>query len=99
MKRGWFVGNFEPSLVKQNAVEVAIKIVSKGDREESHYHKRATEITAVVSGRVRMVNKEFKKGDIILLEPYEETSFEALEDSTIVVVKIPGAENDKYLSE
>ena len=98
MIKGWFIGNFEPSLLKTNAVEVALKKYNKGDYEEAHYHKIATEFTGIVSGRVRMNGIEYREGDIIVIEPNDATDFEALEDNTVnVVVKIPGANNDKYL--
>ncbi len=98
MVKGWFVGNFEPSLLKTNDVEVAVKSYNKGDYEEKHYHKIATEITVVTSGRVKMNGVEYNKGDIIIIEPMEEADFEALDDNTQnVVVKYPGANNDKYL--
>ena len=99
MKGGWFIGNFDPSLFKTNDVEVAVKSYNKGDCEESHYHKIATEYSVVISGRVRMNNIEYGVGDIIVMEPGESTDFESLEDNTVnVVVKIPGANDDKYLS-
>lgn len=98
MIKGWFIGNFEPSLLKTNAVEVALKKYNKGDYEEAHYYKIATEFTVIISGRVRMNGIEYGEGDIIVIEPNDATDFEALEDNTInVVVKIPGANNDKYL--
>ena len=31
MIKGWFVGNFEPTLLKTNDVEVAVKEYRKGD--------------------------------------------------------------------
>lgn len=99
MIKGWFVGNFEPSLYKTNNVEVAVKVYKKGDKESSHYHKIATEITVIQTGKVLMFGKEWTSGDIIVVEPYDATSFEALEDTVSVVVKIPGANNDKYLVE
>jgi len=100
MIKGWFVGNFEPTLIKTNDVEVAVKGYKKGDYEEKHYHKIATEITVIIQGRVRMNGAEYKKGDIIVIEPNESTDFECLEDGTQnVVVKYPGANDDKYLGE
>ena len=96
MVKGWFVGNFDPSLYKTNDCEVGIKRYKKGDHENKHYHKIATEFTVIVEGRVRMFQREFSEGDIIVVEPGEATSFEALEDSINVVVKLPGANNDKY---
>lgn len=97
MIKGWFVGNFEPTLLKTNYVEVAVKEYKKGDYEAKHYHKIATEITVITQGRVKMNGREYKKGDIIVMEPNEATDFEALEENTTnVVVKLPGANNDKY---
>jgi hypothetical protein len=97
MVKGWFIGDFEPSLCKTNSVEVAVKYYTAGTREEWHYHKIATEFTAIVYGRVRMNNLEFKTGDIIIVEPGEGTDFEVVEDTATAVVKLPGANNDKYL--
>ena len=98
MIKGWFIGNFEPSLLKTNDVEVAVKKYARGDYEESHYHKIATEFTVIISGKVRMNGVEYSAGDIIVMEPNESTDFECLEDGTVnVVVKIPGANNDKYI--
>ena len=99
MVKGWFVGNFDPTLLKTNDVEVAVKEYKQGDYEEKHYHKIATEITVIVSGRVKMNDVEYKKGDIIVTEPFESTDFEALEDTVNTVVKYPGANDDKYLGE
>lgn len=97
MKGGWFIGNFEPSLYRTNDVEVAVKKYQAGDKEESHYHKIATEYTLIVSGTVRMFGKEWHSGDIIIVEPGEATAFEAITEAVNVVVKIPGANNDKYM--
>jgi quercetin dioxygenase-like cupin family protein len=96
MIKGWFVGNFEPTCLKTKDVEVAVKEYKKGDREDKHYHKIATELTVVVSGMIRMNGAIYKKGDIVVIQPYESTDFEAIEDSINVVVKYPGANNDKY---
>lgn len=99
MKKGWFIGNFEPSLLKTNDVEVAVKKYYRGDYEGTHYHKLAREFTVIISGRVRMFDQEFSEGDIIVVDPGDVTDFTALTDTVNVVVKIPGANNDKYLVE
>ncbi len=96
MIKGWFIGNFEPTILKTQQFEVAVKHYKQGDNEACHYHRIATEITVVVSGRVRMNGIEYYKGDIVVIEPMESTDFEALEDSITTVVKYPGASNDKY---
>lgn len=99
MFRGWFIGNFEPSLLKTNDVEVAMKQYKQGEHEEKHYHKIATEYTVVVSGKIRMFDREWKAGDIIIAEPFDCTDFLSLEDCVNLVVKIPGANNDKYMED
>lgn len=97
--RGWFVGGFEPTLYKTTDVEVAVQYFKKGQKEECHCHKIATEITMIVSGKVEMNNSVFEEGDIIKISPGEYTDFHALEDTITTVVKLPGALNDKYLQE
>lgn len=99
MTKGWFVGNFEPTLYRTNDVEAAIKSYKAGDSEASHYHKIATEITVIISGTVKMNGVEYSKGDIIMIEPGESTDFLAVTDSVNAVIKLPGANNDKYLTE
>lgn len=100
MTKGWFIGNFEPSLLETNDCEVAVKTYKKGDYEGKHYHKIATEYTCIIAGRVKMNGVEYSSGDIVVMEPNEATDFEVLSDTaTNVVVKIPGANNDKYEGE
>ena len=96
MTKGWFVGNFEPTLYKTNDVEVAVKTYAAGAYEKKHYHKIATEITVVIKGIIRMNGVEYSAGDIIIMEPNEATDFYAVTDAENVVVKLPGANNDKY---
>lgn len=99
MVRGWFVGNFSPTLYPTNEVEVGVKTYKAGDAEAWHYHKIATEITVIVSGEVEMNGERHAAGDIIVIEPNEGTDFRAVTDAVNVVVKLPGANNDKYLRE
>lgn len=99
MTKGWFVGDFSPTVLKTQAVEVGVKQYQGGDYEARHHHKVATEITVIVTGKVRMNGELFQAGDILLIEPGESTDFEVLEDATTVVVKYPGAPNDKYMGD
>jgi hypothetical protein len=94
--KGWFVGRFHPTLVDTDAVEVAIKHYVAGDHEASHHHKVAVELTAIVSGRVRMSGEEFGPGTIIRIQPGQSTDFLALTDVVTVVVKLPCIAGDKY---
>lgn len=96
MTKGWFVGDFAPTVLQTEACEVAVKHYRAGDREALHHHKVGTEVTLIVSGRVRMLDREWGPGDILVLEPGEATAFEALTDAVNVVVKTPSAKDDKY---
>ena len=97
MVKGWFVGDFSPTVLQTQGFEVAVKHYRAGDREDWHYHKVATEITVIVSGEVEMGGKAFRAGDIITLSPGEGTAFSSTTDSTTVVVKVPSVKGDKYL--
>ena len=99
MTKGWFVGNFEPTLFQTGEVEVAIKTYRAGDYESAHYHKIATEITVITSGIVEMNGIRYGEGDIIVMEPGEVTDFLAVTDAANTVLKIPGATDDKYLAD
>lgn len=99
MKLGWFVGDFTPAAVATSAAEVAIKKYAAGASEARHYHRVATEVTAVLSGEVLMNGARFVAGDIVVIEPLESTDFRAVLDTVTVVVKIPSVPNDKYLCE
>ena len=96
MVKGWFIGNFEPSLYKTDNVEIGLKQYSAGDSEDSHYHKIATEFTVIINGLVEMNGNKYQDGDIIVVKPGESTDFKALTDVKTLVVKLPGALNDKY---
>ena len=95
--RGWFVGNFSPTLLSTENVEVAYKKYKSGDKEEKHYHKIATETTLMTKGKVSMNEQIFEKGEIIIVSPNEIVNFKVIEDAENIVIKIPGVNNDKYI--
>lgn len=96
MKGGWFVGDFTPTVFQSEECEVACKRYRAGDAEARHVHKVATELTLIVSGRVRMNGVEFTADTIVVLEPGVSSNFEVLEDTVTVVVKVPSVRGDKY---
>ena len=96
MVKGWFVGDFEPTIIKSDQFEVAVKRYNAGDYENHHHHKIATELTVIVEGEVEMNNIRFNKNDIIKINANEITDFKCITDVTTVVVKTPSVKNDKY---
>lgn len=97
--RGWIVGDFKPSLIKTDNIEVAIKEYKSGDIELAHYHELSDEYTIVVSGLIQMNNELFIKGDIIKINKNEIANFKCIEDAITVVLKTISVPTDKYIVE
>jgi quercetin dioxygenase-like cupin family protein len=95
---GWFIGNFIPTIIPSNDVEVSIKRYNAGDHDQSHHHKEADEITVIVEGQVSMNKIKYHADDILWIEKNEITDFLALTDAITCVIKIPCVKNDKYLT-
>jgi mannose-6-phosphate isomerase-like protein (cupin superfamily) len=98
MIKGWFIGDFEPTLYQTSDVEVGVKHYKAGEFEQKHYHKIATEFTVIIIGEIEMNGEKFYENEIVKINPGISTDFKAITDVTTVVVKIPGASNDKYIS-
>lgn len=96
MLRGWFIGNFEPSIYKTDKFEVGILFHPKGEKWPKHYHKEAVEINVLISGKMIINGKSLSPGNIFLIEKTEIADPEFLEDCTIVCVKSPSMPGDKY---
>ena len=97
--KGWFVGDFSPTLVATPAVEVAVKHYRAGEHEAAHHHRIAEELTVIVSGTVRMSGEEIGAGEIVRIPAGVSTDFLAVTDATTVVVKLPCVSGDKYTDE
>ena len=95
--KGWIVGDFEPSIIRTKDFEVAVKRYKKGDREETHFHKIARDITVVINGIFRMNELILKADDIVKLKREENANFECIEDGVTVVIKMPSIIGDKYI--
>jgi quercetin dioxygenase-like cupin family protein len=96
-KRGWFIGDFEPSLLKTKDFEIGIGHHKKGEKWDVHYHKQGTEYNYLISGKMVIQDKEINAGDLFIIEPWEIADPEFLEDCHVVVVKVPGRSNDKFI--
>ena len=95
MSRGWFIGDFDPVAFKTKDFEVGYKLHKKGEIYGKHYHTKTTEINLVISGKMKMQDKEFSKGDIFIVNPYEISNPIFFEDTEVICVRYPGIINDK----
>ena len=94
---GWFIGNFEPTLVGTTDFEVCLKRYKRGVREPEHFQRVSTEVTLVIEGLCRIGTEVLCGNDIIEIAPNESADFEALEDVVLVAVKFPSLPSDKVL--
>lgn len=86
---GWFIGNFDPALLKSTDMEIAVQHTPKGTLVEHHFQKTATEYNVIISGTMRVENNILSAGDIFVYLPNEVCNVEVLEDTVTVVVKTP----------
>ena len=93
---GWFIGDFDPSLLRTKDFEVSIKRHPKGEVWPKHYHAVATEYNVVISGSVRIDDEVYRRDDIFIVHPNHVVDPEFLEDCTVVCVKTPSVAGDKY---
>lgn len=94
--RGWFIGNFNPSIHKTDQFEIGLLSHKKDEVWPSHYHKIATEFNLLVSGVMTLNDVQIKPGDIFVISPGEVADPKFLEDCKILVVKTPSIPGDKY---
>ena len=96
--RGWFVGNFDPSLVKTEDFEVCYKTFVRGQSEAPGVQRIATEVTLVVDGKARINGKILEKGSVCLISPGESADFEAITDCAVIGIKFPSVPHDKVVN-
>lgn len=94
--RGWFIGNFEPSVLKTDQFEVAIITHTKGEYWPPHYHKVSTEYNVLLEGKMLICGKEINPWEVFIFEPGEIADPVFLEDCKVLCVKVPCVPGDKY---
>lgn len=94
---GWLVGDFNPSLIKTDELEVGIKIIPAGTLGDGHYHKVATEYTIILEGHAIDNDIDYLKGDIITIKPNEKNFTKFVTETTILIIKSKSILNDKYI--
>lgn len=94
---GWIIGDFHPSLFKNQDFEVGVKFFNAGDKEASHKQILATEITVICEGSARVGKVLLQTGDVLVIHPGEYADFEALTNGSLACVKFPSIPSDKIL--
>lgn len=95
---GWIIGNFEPSILKNSGVELAVMNKQKGvGIHDFHYHEKCIEINVLIEGKMKINNKIIEKNDIFVFHPNVPSIYEYLEDCIFVVFKNKPSNNDKII--
>jgi len=93
---GWFIGDFEPSVLRTKDFEVCFKQHKKGEDWPRHYHKEATEYTILIRGQLAINGQLIRAGHGFVIEPGEAVKAVFLTDCELIVVKTPSVPGDKY---
>lgn len=96
MTRGWFIGNFDPSILKTDLFEVGLLTHKKGEVWPRHYHIIATEYNLLISGSMTICGRTIEPGTVFVLEPNEVADPIFHEDCQVLCVKVPSVKDDKY---
>lgn len=94
--RGWFIGNFEPSLLKTEQFEVGLLTHAKGEVWPKHYHRIGTEYNVLISGSMTIDGTQMQAGDVFVFHPGDIADPVFHEDCKILCVKTPSIPGDKY---
>ena len=97
MTRGWFIGDFEPCVLRTKDFEVGVLSFKKGQHHDPHYHKVIAEYNVILKGKIKLQNKELGEGDIFVLEKNEISDCIFYEDTSILTVKVPSVPDDKVI--
>lgn len=95
-KRGWFIGNFEPTVFKTANFEVGVLTHLKGEQWPAHYHKIGTEYNVLLEGKMHVCGQDIVAGEVFIFEPNEVADPIFLEDCKVLCVKVPSLPGDKY---
>lgn len=95
---GWFVGDFQPSLINSKDIEFGFKRISKNTKPDYHFHKFKTEYTILLEGQIicQESNTIIKPITCIKLLPFEKNDQLFIEDSLIIIINTPSKKNDKH---
>ena len=96
MTRGWFIGDFEPSILRTKDFEVGVLIHKKGEVWPKHYHALSTEYNLLLEGSMTIQNTLINSGDIFILDPMEIADPIFHEDCRVLCIKVPSVPGDKH---
>jgi NDP-sugar pyrophosphorylase family protein/mannose-6-phosphate isomerase-like protein (cupin superfamily) len=95
--RGWIMGQFTPSIINNEHVELGILTHNKGEKWGYHYHKECDELNVLLEGSMLMNNREIKKHDIFFIQKKQLGAPIFLENCRVLCIKYPSIPKDKII--
>lgn len=95
-KDGWFVGNFEPSILKED-FEVGIKYFSEKDIIIPHVHNKSKEINLIIYGSAVVNDITLNKGDIFMFCEGDIARVKYLCESCVLIVRNKSLKDEKVI--
>jgi quercetin dioxygenase-like cupin family protein len=99
MKNGWFVGNFSPTVFKTEDVEISHQKHKKGETGKEHFHTDSVEINYILKGELMASGTLLSNGDIFIYGKNEISKVIFLENTDLIIVRLPSSPEDKVFVE
>jgi len=95
-RKGYLIGDFSPSIYTSKDVEIGHARLPKNHQADGHYHKLSTEYNLIIKGSALVEGQVLTDGDIFVYEKGDRANVKYLEETDIVIIKLPSVQNDKY---
>ena len=89
--RGWFVGQFDPSLYTDPNVEIGIKDFTEGlEKPDEHFHTKGYEMSMVLQGTMQNKSGRFTQGEYYIQSPLEPDTNTFMPKTKVLIVRFDG---------
>lgn len=95
--RGWFIGNFTPSILKTCDFEIAKLHHIKNEKWPFHYHVEADEYNILLKGKMILNGQPINEGTLFIIHKNEIACPFFLEDCQVLCIKAPSSPKDKFI--
>jgi dTDP-glucose pyrophosphorylase len=94
--RGWFIGDFLPSIIKTKNYEIALLTHLKDEQWDYHYHEKSDEINFLINGKMRINDRIITERQVFYIPKKQIACPQFLENCKILCIKFPSVIGDKY---
>lgn len=95
--RGWFIGNFKPSIDQNEDIEYGLLHHKQNEKWDFHYHSQAIETNYLIKGSMKVNDQIINEGSIFIFDKNQISCPEFITDCEIFCIKTPSITNDKFV--